>query len=1165
MSNVTSSFDAIQIAKRAQRQAFDPRISAWVSASAGSGKTTVLTNRVLALMLAGALPQRILCLTFTKAAASEMANRISDLLARWVTLEESELADQVAPLLGREPNADDFKRARRLFARVLDAPGGMRIETIHAFCQSLLRRFPIEAGISPQFELMDERAAAEALAEARDHVIVAADPERDPALARAMAYLTGRLHETRFPELIAAIAQQRAKLERLFEAHGGLDATSLQRVVKAMRRVLNLDPDITREDVLSAACGNSAFDEAGLKRAMACLSMGSSADQTRGMCIGTWLAQTQGRETSFDEYLAAYLTQDGTVRKTLITKAACAKDPDVVAILSAEAARLEAVKETLSRLQTADATEALLCVAERILQMYRNYKRAQSLLDYDDLIQATRALLETPDIARWVLYKLDGGLDHVLIDEAQDTNPDQWAIVTALTDEFFAGEGRFEDKAGPNSLERSVFAVGDRKQSIYSFQGADLTGFDRQRETYARKAGDANRRFDDVKMNVSFRTTTSVLKAVDAVFMHQAARPGVAVGDENISHIAHRVGMAGRVEVWPPVVPQQADEPPPWKPPVERTQGDSPQNRLAGLIARRIKKMVADGEPLPARARPIRAGDIMVLVRRRTSFVDELVRQLKALDVPVAGVDRMVLPQQLAVMDLIALGEFLLLPSDDLTLATVLKSPLLGITEEQLFDLAYPRKRSLWEALTEHAGANTAFGRAHAILADLLARTDYLTPFALFSHIVVAHQGRQKALGRLGFDADDSIDEFLNLALAYEKNHAPSLQSFLHWVVQGDIEIKRDLEQAGGNAVRIMTVHGSKGLQAPIVFMPDTMQTPTQRDALLWTSGDVAQMFWVPSAKEADTFTATLRDDAKAKTLDEYRRLLYVAMTRAEDHLYICGWETKKAPGDGHWYGLIRDALDGLARSETSAFLAAEDVTLSADMLVLDNPQTAQPVTDREQATVGERDTLPPWATTLPAPERDPPQPLAPSRAAAPEPPALSPLVDDGRYRFQRGLLIHRLLQTLPSVPPAQREAAAKRYVSRPTWNLNADQQQTIVTETLKVLDTPTFAPLFGAGSLAEVPVVGLVGRHAVSGQVDRLAVTDTDVWIIDYKTNRPPPREVDNVDAAYIFQMAVYRSVLRRIYPNHNIRCVLLWTDGAYTMEVPTALMDNALASVGA
>jgi len=1163
VSAAPNTNDAIWVAQCAQRDAVDPTVSAWVSASAGSGKTTVLTSRVLALMLAGVAPQRILCVTFTKAAAAEMSNRITQRLGKWVSLPDHDLNTDISALLLRNATADDERRARQLFARVLDAPGGLRIQTIHAFCQSLLRRFPIEAGISPQFELMDERSAAEALDQAREQTIVSAEPTARPDLAAAMSFLTGRVHETRFPEIVAALTFQRAKIERLFERHGGLNAKGLGAAIAALKKTLGLSDNESPELAIETACANNAIDVAALKRAIAALNKGSKTDQERAVVIATWIANPDQRVAQFDDYCAVYLTQEKELRKTLATKEACKADIDVLPIMQSEAARLATVHERLTRLMTAEATSALLTVALEILASYRRYKAQRSLLDYDDLIQIARRLLRTPGVAAWVLYKLDGGIDHILIDEAQDTNPEQWDIIGALTDEFFAGAGRFEDHAGETTIARTVFAVGDRKQSIYSFQGADPAGFEAWRTAFATKVGNVEQRWRDVNMNVSFRSTDSVLKAVDLTFSAIDAKDGVIAPSETMAHLVARDGMAGRVELWPPVVPQQTDVPPPWKPPVERTRSDSPQNRLAQLIAGRIARMVG-AEKLPTRDRLIKAGDIMVLVRRRTGFVDELVRQLKARQIPVAGVDRMVLAQQLAVMDLIVLGQFLLLPSDDLTLATVLKSPLIGITEDQLFDLAYPRgNASLWDALCQHAGSSNVFGQAQKLLAELLDRADYLSPFALFSHVAVACDGRRKALGRLGFDADDPIDEFLNLALAYEKNHPPSLQAFLQWVQNGEIEIKRDLEQSGVDAVRIMTVHGAKGLQAPIVFMPDTSQVPTQRDALLWTEGENATLLWCVSSKNADALSVSLRDAAKAKQMQEYRRLLYVAMTRAEDQLYVCGWETKKATNDGNWYGLIRAGLERAAQKIADNFLEQQQITLGHDVLVLENHQAVPAKSDHVAATEVADLALPSWANALPPPERDPPQPLTPSRASRPEPAVISPLAEDSKLRFQRGLIIHRLLQTLPDVPPERHDAAASAFVSRPSWNLTAAQQKALVAETLLVLANPSFAALFAPGSLAEVPIVGLVGKHAVSGQVDRLAITATEVWIIDYKTNRPPPREAENVDAGYVFQLAVYRDVLRRIYPNHHVRCVLLWTDGPFAMELPAAMLDTALMNI--
>ncbi len=1141
--------DPISIATREQARAIKPGLSVWVSASAGSGKTKVLTERVLALLLTGTAPQRILCLTFTKAAAAEMSNRINARLAAWVTLGEDALFAEIAALLPEQTAASDRKaaerllgRARRLFAEVLDAPGGLQISTLHAFCQSLLRRFPVEARVPPHFALMDERDAQEALERALENTIAHAHAGDDEDLAAALQVITARCRESNFFELMQTLVAARAKLKRMIEDSGGID-----KALAAMRARLGLIPGETEAQLLETACHDSAFACDDLRRIVDVMARGTKTDQKRGAGIAAWLAAPALRVTTFEAYTDHFLTIEGVVFERLATKAIVA---EVGGVLLAEATRLEALVARVRALRVAEASAALIRIGAHVLDTFELEKIRRGLMDYDDLIQTTRLLLAQPGVADWVLYKLDGGIDHILIDEAQDTNPDQWAIVAPIRDEFFAGAGREDISEKP----RTVFAVGDKKQSIYSFQGAAPESFEKERAAVGGKLRAAGIPWDEVEMDVSFRSTDAVLKVVDHTFQSGgSARYGVARDDEQIHHYVARMGQAGLVELWPLIAPAPGDEVASWKPPVERTKGDSPQNRLAAQIAKKIEAMIKGGEMLPSRARRVRAGDIMVLVRRRTGFVEELVRQLKKLDIPVAGVDRMVLTQQIAIMDLVALGQFLLLPDDDLTLAAVLKGPLIGFSEDELFAVAHDRgKQSLWEALTAHAGSASPFGRAYEELAALLAKTDYLTPAGLYAHVLVARGGRRKLLARLGIDADDPIDEFMNLALAYQNTHAPSLQGFLHWLAAGDTEIKRDLEQSGGDAVRVITVHGAKGLQAPIVFMPDTAQAPTLRDALLWTDEAAPLLYWAAKADELDPATASLRDLAKQAQEREYHRLLYVAMTRAEDRLYVCGWQGKRSSRpDSTWYGFVAEGLKGLGAEK------------DGEILRVTSPQTAPPKPDRTSDALQTAAPIPTWVSKPAPAEASPPRPLAPSRAIA-DPAALSPLKDDGKHRYQRGIIIHRLLQSLPDLPPARRRAAAEAFAKRPAWGLAPETMEAIVAETLRVLDDPAFAPLFAPGSRAEVSLAGLVGKHVISAQVDRLAVTATDVWLIDYKTNRPPPREAAKVDPAYLLQMATYRAALTAIYPQHRIRCVLLWTDGPFTMELEAAAMDAALIHAG-
>lgn len=1135
-----------------QRRAADPEASVWVGASAGTGKTKVLTDRVLTLLLAGTAPHRILCLTFTKAAAAEMSNRINQRLAKWATAPDGKLAKDLHDLLGRIPDEALMVTARRLFARVLDVPGGMHIETIHAFCQSLLRRFPLEAGLAPHFQVMDDRDSGELLEEAKEEVLTRARDGFDGELAAALADVTGRVHETAFPDLMAELSSERGRLKRLLEAHGGQ-----QGVIAAIRARLGLEPDETPDTIVARACDDQSFDGDGLRHAMHALLNGSKTDAERGQKLDRWLARPAQRAAEFDAYALAFLTADGGIRKTLCTKK-LAEMPGVLSALETEAERVLRITGRLKSATIASATASLLILGGALLGAYERRKQGRALMDYDDLILAARDLLARPGVAPWVLYKLDGGIDHVLIDEAQDTNPDQWAVVGALTQEFFAGLGARETL-------RTVFAVGDVKQSIYSFQRADPKAFDSMRRLFAEHVEQTGGKWAEIPLNLSFRSGRAVLDAVNAVFGPASpARDGVAGPDEDITHLAFRSGAAGLVEIWPPVEPRAADELPAWKPPIERIVGDSPRTRLARLVARRIKAMVGT-EELPSQGRPVRAGDVLVLLRRRGSFVEDLVRELKALEVPVAGADRMVLTEQMAVMDLMALANFLILPEDDLTLATVLKGPLVGMDEDALFRLAWNRGEArLWDVLRRRAGEEESFGHALDTLSGLLGKVDRLTPHALFAHILGPLGGKRRLLARLGLEAEDPLDEFMALTLAYEQGRAPSLQGFLHWLETGAVEIKRDLEQGGRDAVRIMTVHGSKGLQAPIVFLPDTLQMPTQGSRLLWLDDDL--LLWPPRAEMNDDTAQAGRDVQKLAREREYRRLLYVAMTRAEDRLIVCGWQTKRAAPAGCWYNLIREAVAPQAEEAEDPFLAAQNETPDARILRLSCAQTAEP--DRKSAAAAARPPaapLPEWARTAPPAEPAPPRPLAPSRPDGEEPAARSPLApgEDVR-RFARGKLIHKLLQTLPDLPADQRAAAAIRYLGKAGAEFSAAERIAIANEVQAVLDHAAFAPLFAPGSRAEVPIVGLVGdTRAIAGQVDRLVVTDDEVLVVDYKTNRRPPLDPADIPDIYVRQMAAYRLALACVYPRHRVRCALVWTDGPRLTEIDPGRLDDSLAEM--
>jgi ATP-dependent helicase/nuclease subunit A len=763
-----SAADPKADAVAAQRRAADPAVSAWVGASAGSGKTTLLTARVLRLLLGGCDPGRILCLTYTRAAAAEMATRLAARLGDWAAMPDARLAAALDDL-GVAAEEATMARARGLFARVLDQPGGLRIATIHAFCQSLLRRFPLEAGVAPHFALVEERDAAELLAAARDEALT--DPSA--AIAEAVATVAPLSREDGFAQLVGTVLGAGGRLARALQ-----EANAPDGVAAMQRRVLALDLDATEAELLAAAC---ARDMTALTRAAGALALGGKEDQDRAAAMHPWLALSHdGRLGAWESWQKVFLTETGTIRKRLATKKAIAAMADLVAVMEDEAAYVLAVESDRRAVRAAEASAALVRLVTPVIEAYGRRKRSRAGLDYADLIGHARALLASADTA-WVQYKLDGGLDHVLLDEAQDTSPAQWEVVERLTEEFFAGEGARE------GLARTLFAVGDVKQSIYRFQGAQPAEFGAARTRTADRvaAAHGSGHFRTEQLAVSFRSTEPVLALVDAVFAAPEAAEGVALDGTAITHRPVRLGEAGRVELWPPIDPDPIPEATEWSPDPRNRVRDA-EEKLAEAIAAMIKGWLETNERLPARGRPIRPGDILVLVRRRRAFVGQLVRALKRRDVRVSGIDRMRLAEELAVMDVLATLDALLLPEDDLTFAAALRSPLFGLTDPSLMALAVGRGRlPLRAALRRRAPERQDWREAEERFAALAARADFDTPHALIARLLGPLGGRARLLARLGPDAADPIDELLNAALAHERAHPPSLQGFLAWLRAG--------------------------------------------------------------------------------------------------------------------------------------------------------------------------------------------------------------------------------------------------------------------------------------------------------------------------------------------------------------------------------------------
>jgi ATP-dependent helicase/nuclease subunit A len=1123
------------------RAASDPTRSAWVSANAGAGKTYTLANRVARLLLAKAKPEHILCLTYTKAAAAEMSGRLFEQLGQWSMADDAKLVERISDIGAPPRDAEGLKEARRLFAQALETPGGLKIQTIHAFCQYLLARFPLEAGVPPSFRVLDDQTARELRDEARQRVLERAG-SGDDALAKAAAHLVTHASESRLQQILdGALGGDRRKFERFLSSLPESDDAMAQ----AVRLAHGARENDTCETVADEFRAAMKTEEPLLREIVSWLSGGTKTDSKRAELL--LCAIETG---SFENFQKAFLTGEGHRFASLATKKLVDTRPDLLQHFESIAERFVAAEECFRAAHAASLAEAALTLANAARHEYASAKRARGVLDYDDLIIETLHLLERNEASGWVLYKLDGGLDHILIDEAQDTSPEQWDIVRKLTEDFFAGKGARDDDARGT---RTIFAVGDEKQSIFSFQGADPAQFDINRKLFEGRAADNS--FVDVQLPVSRRSAPQILQFVDEVFADPEARAGVTSPGINVAHQAHRAEASGRVEFWPALSPSKTSEPDYWLP-VDVASEASPVVRLADRVAGQIKTWTDGRTRLPGHDKPITPGDIMVLMPRREPFASELIRQLKRRGVPVAGADRIKLQNQIAVMDLVALGRFALLPEDDLNLAALLRSPLIGIDEEQLFALSRPRKGALWRELADRRNELASFASAHEFLAECAARADFAPPYEFYAHALAARGMRQRLLARLGAEANDAIDEFLSLALAYEGLNTPSLEGFLHWIERGDAEIKRDMER-GRDEVRVMTVHGAKGLEADIVILPDTASLPDppgKRGDLLYTDKGV---IYPVTDSEAPAAVKVAKAEAAIEALKEHRRLLYVALTRAKDFLYVCGFENKNGVKPGSWYELAQRAAQSLGKS-----VVRGDTTLrvigDAEM------EAAAPSANLEAPRI----VMPGWTTTEPAPERITPRLIRPSDAAGLEEPGVfSPAGPKAAARFRRGQLVHTLLARLPDIAQEHRRDIALAYLA--ARDVPPEKAAGLTDETLAVISDPRFAAAFAPTARAEVAIVAdlpeLGAGARASGRIDRLAVSAEEVLAIDFKTNRPPPERLEDLPTIYRTQMALYRAALAKVFPGRRIACALIWTEGPRLMALPDALLDAETAHIRA
>jgi len=1132
---MSRKFAVSALTKERQRLAADPAASIWVAANAGSGKTYVLTQRVLRLLLSGVSPESILCLTYTKAAAAEMRRRVSDRLAQWAVADEAKLRAELVELENAPVTEAKLQRARTLFAHALETPGGLKIVTIHAFCESVLHRFPLEAGVPFDFAVVEDEERLQMVLSARESVL-SDGLKGHPEVARAVATLFDLLTDhaiggaievaladgRKLRPVLADRAEAKANLRRLT----GFDGTGSQAILDRIageRLITRADAD--RLFAITPPNGGRAFEDD--------------------------LARIDFDAPSAHHLIGAYLTKERTVPKNFPKKKVRDAAPDLAERLLAEAERIAELNARLTHALLIERSEALLDVLGAIADRYEADKRARSLLDFDDLIEKLGALLRDGEQAEWVKYKLDAGITHILVDESQDTNPDQWQVIRAIADEFFSGDGAVE-------RPRTLFAVGDEKQSIYSFQGANPALFGETGRDYRRRAEAAQRPFAPVDLKASFRTLREVLTAVDKVFARPDIRAAVlAPEDKPVHHDTERPDTGGRVTLWEPI--QQARDsfdPDNW--PLEAPKVEQGAARqVAERIAREIRAWVDNGRPLGPRGKAVTPDDVLILVQSRNALFREIIRALVQKGLPTPGADRLAVTTHLAILDLLALGDVVLNPADDLQLAALLRSPLFDISEADLFALAHERTGTLWSALEASPlpQARDAYARLHR----WRGRADFDRPFEFFSRILYAEGGLRRFHMRFGGEVDDVFAEFLDLALSHEQGSQPSLQGFVSSLRARDISIKRELAESGGG-VRVMTVHGAKGLEAPIVILADaaTKPEPGQTAKPVYIVPDAPGPLLVHAGAGGQHVpqTRALREADETNLKAEYWRKLYVAMTRAEDELYVTGMLTRNGKADGTWYEAIESAL------------RPESQVLEEQRTLIYPAARPDPAPVRRWTATQPEFPLP---LALPAlPEHSDRIVVTPSSAYEPADidrsfrTSLEETVDADTAR-KSGIALHAMLQHLGRVPRENWDAVLEKALPA-LLPESPDLHAELAARARSILTRPDLACLFGSTSRAEVPFLVKAQRNAtpiwLAGRMDRVVVSERKVLVLDYKSDAAPPLDPENVHNGYKTQLGLYALVADQLFPGHDVEAAILWTRLESLMILPRSLLAKPVSA---
>ena len=1141
---MTALFDLRHDHIKRQKQAANPQKSVFVSANAGSGKTRVLVDRIIRMLLPpfNVPPYKILCVTFTKAAASEMAQRLFARLGEWIILSDTALSQEIIDLSDNIPTPEDLILARRLFAKALETPGGLKIQTIHGFCEHILRKFPVEAGIRADFTVLEDALQNTLFEQALDDIALAIKhlPHHPLSLAIESLGLVITRHD-----ILDLLSQS-------YKTYGQCKAKNIPFNDKEiLADFLDLMPNETYGNILQIFIESLDWEK--LQALESAFADGEATDKKTAEKL---MQLIQNRLSAADRIVEIceeiFLTSAGEERKRFYTKKLEAKYPQQCRYMAEFAQAFLSFYEKSDRMRLYEMTQAITLLATSVYDYYHTIKKEKGMFDFDDLIEHTRTLLYSLESSAWVLYKLDGGISHILLDEAQDTSPAQWDIIRRLAEEFFVET---------TQDQRTIFAVGDEKQSIYSFQGADPSQMAYHLDIFKTQSFFAKAGWLETSLHGSFRSAPAIMALVDAVFSHESTSEGVQFHkNQKIEHHAVANAGPGMIELFPPIIPHKSSEESVWTAPLDKPAPESAPALVARQVVQNIKTLLQSGDILPSTRRPISPSDIMILLKKRGTMMRLLIKELKKQNIPVAGADRISLLSEIAVLDLCTAIDFVLMPEDDLTLAVLLKSPLCGFSEEELYDIAHARDGTLWHSLIKHKESSAFFIQTYDFLQKILNYADRTTPYEFLCFILDSCEGRKKFHSRLGKDCLDTIEEFLNKAMRYECDHNPSLQGFVHYVRHFESDVKREAEQSTGD-IRVMTVHGAKGLEAPIIFLPDACDpfrmNELHKNIIL---PDIAIPLWLKEGVKNQK-ALDVKEQIKKNQEYEYRRLLYVALTRAKDRLYISGSLAKSRSEDKHsslpekcWYHYIRNGLKSL---EGVVITDNPDYPEFPKFYYRDQGDMPTPA-PLLQETPKHTPPLPNFINTIPLETQEIIENITPSTALG------DIEMDSGipylQEAIQRGKILHRLLELLPPLPEDKRDNAIDNFLHR--QNLDSHKIANYKQEISKVLNYPEAKEIFAPHGLSEATIMGkpsALGGITVSGQIDRLVINEDKILIADYKTDRTMT-ETSILSSAYILQLALYKTALQDIYPDRPIKCFLIGTAKPCIRSISEESMTKAL-----